>query len=458
MTMQWSGRAPRTLASAARLATILATILWALSATPAAAVPAFARQTGEPCQTCHVGGFGPQLTPFGRNFKMHGYTLRTDSFNVPLAAMAVASYLRTQKAQNPAPPGGSPNNNWALDQFSLFFAAGFGQHFGAFVQGTYDGVAKQWSWDNLDLRAVDDFKAGKHDVTVGASLNNNPTVQDPWNTTPAWGFPYTASALAPAPTAAPVINGALAQQALGLTGYAWVDGMVYLEGGAYWSPSARALSDLGVDPTEFGAIHGAAPYGRAAIQWEMGPGEAELGALAFRTEIFPGLDRSTGFVDRYTDLGVDGSYIATFGNGDVVALNARYVDERQRLSASCALAGAPLQGCADNDLQDFRVDGSYYWRHRYGVTVEYFNTTGSANPVIYAANRTFTPDSAGVNVQLDTTLFPNSNSPLGPRFNARIGVQYTGYAEFNGAGRNFDGFGANARDNNAVRVFIWAAD
>src|SRR6185437_14488103 len=106
-----------------------------------------------------------------------------------------------------------------------------------------------------------------------------------------------------------------------------------------------------------------------------------------------------------------------------------------RLSASCALAGAPLQGCADNDLQDFRVDGSYYWRHRYGVTVEYFNTTGSANPVIYAANRTFTPDSAGVNVQLDTTLFPNSNSPLGPRFNARIGVQYTGYAEFNGAGK-----------------------
>jgi hypothetical protein len=78
--------------------------------------------------------------------------------------------------------------------------------------------------------------------------------------------------------------------------------------------------------------------------------------------------------------------------------------------------------------------------------------------VIYADNRTFQPDSAGVNVQLDTTLFPNSNSPLGARFNARIGVQYTAYTEFNGAGRNFDGLGANAHDNNAVRIFIWAAD
>ena len=41
----------------------------------AAAVPAFAEQTGQPCVGCHVGGFGPQLTPFGRAFKLGGYTL-----------------------------------------------------------------------------------------------------------------------------------------------------------------------------------------------------------------------------------------------------------------------------------------------------------------------------------------------------------------------------------------------
>ena len=57
----------------------------------AAAVPAFAVQTGQPCVACHVGGFGPQLTPYGRDFKIRGYTTRSDSFNVPFSAMAVTS-------------------------------------------------------------------------------------------------------------------------------------------------------------------------------------------------------------------------------------------------------------------------------------------------------------------------------------------------------------------------------
>jgi len=41
---------------------------------PADAVPAFAEQTGQPCAACHVGAFGPQLKPYGRDFKLHGYT------------------------------------------------------------------------------------------------------------------------------------------------------------------------------------------------------------------------------------------------------------------------------------------------------------------------------------------------------------------------------------------------
>src|SRR3984957_7751716 len=78
--------------------------------TRAAAVPAFAEQTGQPCDGCHVGGFGPQLTPFGREFKLGGYTLRTNSFNVPLSAMAVASYINTHKGQ-PSPPASSFRDN-----------------------------------------------------------------------------------------------------------------------------------------------------------------------------------------------------------------------------------------------------------------------------------------------------------------------------------------------------------
>jgi hypothetical protein len=447
----------RTFPRAINCALLVALAALALSAERARAVPAFARQTGEPCQVCHVGGLGPQLTVYGRNFKIHGYTQRTNDKAVPLALTLIASYLNTRESQNPAPAGFAPNNNWAVDQVSLFLAGGWRDHFGAFVQGTWDGVANVFHWDQTDLRAVDDIKVGKTDVTLGASLNNNPTVQDPWNTLPAWGFPYTASALAPVPSTQPVLNGAFAQETIGLTGYAWIANSFYLEGGAYGSPSANVLSSLGVDPAALGAIRGAAPYGRIAFQHSLGPGTLELGGVAMQAEIFPGLDHTSGFTDRYTELGFDGSYTIEFKNGDVATLQTRYIHESQALDATCTLDAAPLAACAHNSLRDWRVDASYYWRHRYGLTLQYFNTTGSANDVIYANNRTFRPDSSGYIVQVDTTLFPNANS-FNKRFNARIGLQYTGYERFNGASRNFDGLGRNASDNNGVRVFIWIAD
>ena len=46
------------------------------TAAPANAIPAFARQTGQPCTACHIGGFGPQLTPLGTAFKIGGHTQR----------------------------------------------------------------------------------------------------------------------------------------------------------------------------------------------------------------------------------------------------------------------------------------------------------------------------------------------------------------------------------------------
>src|SRR3954469_15152041 len=79
---------------------------------PAAAVPAFAVQTGQPCKTCHIGAFGPQLTPFGRQFKMNGYTLRAgDTFTLPVSAMAIASFVHTQGDQPPPTSSFGPNDN-----------------------------------------------------------------------------------------------------------------------------------------------------------------------------------------------------------------------------------------------------------------------------------------------------------------------------------------------------------
>lgn len=429
----------------------------------AGAVPAFAVQTGQPCQVCHVGGFGPQLTAYGRKFKLEGYTERMTSFNLPLAAMAVASYVRTSKAQ-PEPPAEhfSRNDNAALDEASVFFAGGFGQHVGAFAQVTYDGVDRSWAWDQLDLRLVTKTQLRDRDLVLGISLNNNPGVQDPWNTLPAWGFPFTDSALAPEPATAPLLSDGLAQASLGATAYAWLDSQFYVEAGAYGSPGARTLKRLGVDPTDPGDIKGSAPYGRLAWQRQFDDQAVlEVGAFGFRAEIHPGRERDTGLIDRYTDLGVDASYQRPLAHGDLLAVDARYVHERQKLEASCSLAleegpGEDVALCARNSLEDLRLTAGYYWRKKYGLTVGAFDTWGSANPVLYADNRRLRPNSSGVTVQLDATPFGGAAQPA-RRLNVRVGVQYTKYFEFNGARRDFDGGGRSASDNDTLRVFTWFA-
>src|SRR6476469_9734065 len=140
---------------------------------PAAAVPAFAQQTGRNCAACHVGGFGPQLTQFGREFKLGGYTLRMQK-SVPISVMAVGDYVHTSKAQDEPPTEHSKtNNNISFDEGSVFLAGGLGSHLGAFAQATYSGADRAWGWDNLDLRVVNTGKVGSKDLVYGLTINNN---------------------------------------------------------------------------------------------------------------------------------------------------------------------------------------------------------------------------------------------------------------------------------------------
>jgi hypothetical protein len=422
-----------------------------LGASTANAVPSFAVQTGRPCEACHVGGLGPQLTEFGREFKLNGYTLRAVSFNVPLAGFIQNSYTATSKAQSPPTPNFGGNDNFSLDQISLFVAGGVGDHFGAFIQTTYDGIARAFTWDNMDVRAVTKAVIGGVKTVLGLSLNNNPTVQDPFNTLPAWGFPYTSSALAPSPAAAPLI-GNLAQTTLGLTGYAWFDDRMYVEFGGYRSPSAGFLIRAGADPTAPGNIDGVAPYGRLAYQWNLGDKNAEVGAFMLDARVFPGHDQTTGLTNHYSDVGFDTSYQYFAPNHDVVTFDGRYTYEIQRLNASTALG---LAGGPQHKLQDLRFDASYYWRDKIGFSTQVFDTWGSPDDLLFEGDRRQRPDTSGILFQIDGTPFGNGKSPLGPRFNLRLGVQYTAYFQFDGATTNFDTMGRNASDNNTLRFFAW---
>ena len=73
---------------------IIIVLMQLLPVTTARAVPSFARQTGLSCTSCHT--VFPELTPFGRLFKLGGYVMSKSSkpyeFPPPLACMAQISY------------------------------------------------------------------------------------------------------------------------------------------------------------------------------------------------------------------------------------------------------------------------------------------------------------------------------------------------------------------------------
>jgi hypothetical protein len=161
----------------------------------AQALPVFARQTGQNCVACHAGGQFPELTPYGRKFKMTGYTIgaRTLPFSV-MGVLNYANVANTSKSDSPADDF-QKNNLPVLASGSLFIAGKVTDNVGLFSQITYDNYAKQGddgkfhghtSADNIDLRYSDRFIDDNSDLIVGISANDNPSVADPWNTAAAW--------------------------------------------------------------------------------------------------------------------------------------------------------------------------------------------------------------------------------------------------------------------------------
>ncbi|HEY9025962.1 MAG TPA: hypothetical protein VIP05_16795 [Burkholderiaceae bacterium] len=147
-----------------RLAWLLAAMAAGWTA-PAAAIPVFNRQTGQNCQACHAGGQFPELTPYGRMFKLTGYTIGSRT-EVPLAMMAVgsiSSVRNTGKSDDPSTDF-SKNDKLVFASASVFAGGRIADNFGAFLQYTYDPYANldasgkyhgHAAADNMDIRYAD---------------------------------------------------------------------------------------------------------------------------------------------------------------------------------------------------------------------------------------------------------------------------------------------------------------
>jgi len=126
----------------------------------ALALPLYARQTGQPCATCHTAFL--ELTPFGRRFKLGAYTLTGGDWkSPPFAVMLQPTFTHTQEPQpGGAAPGFGANNDFAMQQVSLFTGGRITENSGGFIQGTYDGVGHRFTWDNTDIRYARSVSAG----------------------------------------------------------------------------------------------------------------------------------------------------------------------------------------------------------------------------------------------------------------------------------------------------------
>jgi len=438
---------------------------------PAVAVPSFARQTGMTCATCHT--VFPELTPFGREFKLNGYVLdnikQITGINVddrstlslnsipPLSIMLQISYTHTSAPlPDSAVSGALAKDGDVLfpQQVSLFYAGKIADDLGAFVQLTYDGAEDHFALDNTDIRYARHFSFGQgddasqHHLIIGATLNNGPTVQDVWNTTAAWGFPYSGSSTSPTPVTSPKLTagaGGLGQTAAGLGVYAWLDSHLYAELSLYAPSLPGGVHPL--DSTQAGVIHGVSPYWRIAYESRWDVNSLTVGLYGIDARLNPGNGLPlAGPTDQYRDTAADLQY-QFIGDSHLFTILTTYVNEKQTLDASFAngLAANP-----SNTLDWFALSGEYYYQRKIGGSLGFFSVNGSADSLLYApsavtGSNNDRPNSRGEILELNYL----------PWLNAKLQLQYTVYSKFNGGKTDYDGAGRNASDNNTLYALVW---
>ena len=458
-----------------RFASVL--LVLGLASPVAHAVPSFARQTGLACEACHT--VFPELTHFGRLFKANGYTLdnlkqvrdidatKQEMLSLaslpPLSAMVQVSqtWLNKPLPDGTGAPGVSQTSTTGFpQQLSLFYAGKVAPHVGAFVQLTYGNDSGTIGIDNTDLRYANSVLLDpKNSLIYGISLNNNPTVQDLWNSVPAWGFPYAATNANVSPLAGTQIDGALAQDIAGITAYVMWNEALYGEIGVYRSAKQGAANSITgaagpLDGATSNVISGVSPYGRIAYEYQWRRHDIEIGLYGATFKLYPGGGSSgspaslSGPVNQFKDLAEDFQY-QFIGDQHLFSLNGTRIHESMDLAASFAAFAVANQ---HDDLTTLRFTGTYYYKRRYGLSASHFATTGSNDSGLYPSgapgvvvSSNGSPDTRGWIVEANYL----------PWLNTKLSLQYTTYTQFNGGSSNYDGFGRNASANGTTYLLVW---
>jgi hypothetical protein len=316
--------------------------------------------------------------------------------------------------------------------------------FGVFSQATIDGVARQFHWDNVEFRYADTATILGHSVIYGVFANNNPGMEDPWNTTPAWTFPFSTSGLAPTPAAGTLIEGALAQEVMGAGAYAMISNTFYLEMAGYHTPDARFQRAVGISPDGETQIPDIAPYWRLAYTTSEANHSWEVGTSGLYADAYPGRVNTAG-KDHTLDLGVDSEYQTSVGKNDITGLFSLY-RELDDYNASQRLGNSDNKA---DTLWSLKGNVDYLYDKTYGFDAGYFLVNGRRDFALYSGSPNGSPASDGVILELVWEPINKSGGPaFWPKSNVKFSIQYTIYDRFNGT--HF-----HASDSNTLYLETW---
>jgi hypothetical protein len=417
------------------------------------AIPSFARQTGFSCSSCHT--VFPELTPFGRHFKLTGYVISDDKKHKfpPVAAMAQASFTYAKGLHDGVAPFDNPehsiNDKYNLpQQASLFYGGKIIGNLGAFIQVTYDGIENNLLLDLTDIRLANIANLGGTKLIYGLTINNSPSLEDVWNSTSAFGFPYATSSVAPTPAAGAIIDGGLDQQVGGIGAYVFWNDLLYGDISFYHTTRDGITRPLGAGTDTDTVVDNIATYWRVALQRHIGKHSLSVGTSGIVADIFPP-GMTSGPTDRFTDTAVDAQY-QYISKKHVFSVQTTWIYEDQDRNASYASGDSANQS---DSLYTFKINANYFYRDHLGAiggSVGYFSINGGKDALLYSpdpvdGSRTGSPKSNGVIIEADYLPWEKS----------KFSIQYIIYNKFNGARSNYDGFGRDASNNNTLYVLAW---
>ena len=399
------------------------------------AVPSYARQTGLACSACHT--IYPKLTPFGRMFKLNGYTttgmkqiqakesssvapLKIDS-GAPLSAMVQVAWTHTKSVA-----ADTRNNVLSFpSSLSLYYAGEISPHIGSFLQVTMDDADSSFGFDMADIRyANTTTTSGDTAVTYGVSVDNMSGMEDLWNTTPSWTFPY----LAASPDHGSDDLAFNTLMGVGLGAYAMFDNHWYAYLGDY-SPKGTLTSTVINASQKHGNFTNVTPYWRFAWQGTVGQrGYLEVGTYG---TVQKWHRTNPGTSDKYTDTAIDAQYELPVSGGNEFNAHAVYMHESQTLDAT-------LPADSSQHMNQTRADVAYIVHGQYQYQLGYFNTTESSGAHT-AMMDMHNGDDKGYVAEFDYI----------PWENTKFAIQYTGFSKYDGS------TGSAASDNDAWLINAW---